>query len=403
MLTSHALPARRVHRIAVSSFFYLAGFCFASWASRIPAIQQKLDLDNATLGEVLLCIPCGLIASLPLAGWLVARFGSKPVVVSASILYASTLPLIGAVQTVWQLAMALFIFGTWGNMLNIGVNTQAIGTESMYDRPIMASYHGTWSLGGLSGAAVGNGMVALHWLPWQHFLLITGLALGLAATFAGRLIPLDIGSGVVTGADQSQGQLRDRSLGSRQPIFAWPDRSLIQLGVIAFCSMICEGTMFDWSGVYFQKVIHPAQNLVLAGYTAFMATMATGRFVGDWLTGKWGSRRIMQISGLLTAGGLLTAVLFPRLETAIGGFLLVGAGVSSVIPLVYSAAGRSKVLSPGVALAAVSTIGYLGFVAGPPCIGFIAQAFNLRVSLGLIAILGATITVLASRVKLPAR
>jgi MFS family permease len=138
---------------------------------------------------------------------------------------------------------------------------------------------------------------------------------------------------------------------------------------------------------------------VAAGYTAFMFTMASGRFLGDWLTTKWGIKRILQISGLLTSSGLLTAILFPWLVPALIGFLLVGAGVSSVIPLVYSAAGRSKILSPGVALAAVSTIGYLGFLFGPPCIGFIAQVFNLRVSFGLIAILGSIIVVMAARTK----
>ncbi|HXB94373.1 MAG TPA: MFS transporter, partial [Puia sp.] len=178
-----------------------------------------------------------------------------------------------------------------------------------------------------------------------------------------------------------------------------PDRSLINLGIIAFCSMICEGSMFDWSGVYFQKVVHPPKALVAIGYTAFMATMASGRFVGDWLTTKWGIRRILRISGSLTTAGLLVAIIFPSLLPALLGFLMVGAGVSSVVPLVYSAAGRSKVLSPGVALAAVSTIGYLGFLFGPPFIGFIAQLSSLRVSLGLIAILGSVIAIFADRIE----
>jgi len=157
--------------------------------------------------------------------------------------------------------------------------------------------------------------------------------------------------------------------------------------------------MFEWSGVYFQRIIQPPKGLITAGYTAFMATMATGRFLGDWLVTKCGIKKILKGSGLLTASGLLIAVLFPWLLPAIFGFLLVGAGVSSVVPLIYSAAGRSKTLSPGVALAAVSTIGYLGFLFGPPFIGFIAQAFNLRVSLGLIAVLGSIIAVMAARTK----
>jgi MFS family permease len=374
-------PQNRIARIAVSSFFFLAGLCFSSWASRIPNIQQKLHLSNAALGGVLLGLPAGLLTSLPIAGWLVAKFSSKPVVITAALLYACILPLLGFAQQTWQLVAALFLFGMAGNMLNISMNTQAVGTEALYGRTIMASYHGLWSLAGFSGAAIGTLMISLNLVPYQHFLVITSI---------GLLITL-ITSRFLLVADTNKDE--------KQPIFAKPDKSLITLGIIAFCSMICEGAMFDWSGVYFQKVIQPRQELVAAGYTAFMATMATGRFIGDWFATKMGIKKILQISGALTATGLLVAIIFPYFITAIIGFLLVGAGVSSVVPLVYSAAGRSKVLSPGVALAAVSTIGYLGFLFGPPFIGFIAQASSLKVSLGLIAVMGFCITLMATRTE----
>ena len=377
-----SLPPRRLHRIAVSCFFFLAGLCFSSWASRIPDIRLKLHLDNAALGAVLLGLPAGLLTSLPLAGWLVARFGSRPIALFAALLYAITLPSLGLAAAPWQLVACLFVFGMGGNLLNISMNTQAIGTEALYGRTIMASYHGIWSVAGFSGAAIGTLFIRLGWLPYQHFIVITTVAWLIVAVTSGQLLAQDAQAG-----------------GEDRPIFAWPDRSLINLGMIAFCSMICEGAMFDWSGVYFQKVIQPPHGLVAIGYTAFMSTMASGRFLGDWLATKWGIRRILQLSGTLTAAGLLTAILFPWLFPALAGFLLVGAGVSSVVPLVYSAAGRSKVLSPGVALAAVSTIGYLGFLVGPPFIGFIAQAFNLRVSLGLIAVLGSVIVLMASKIN----
>jgi MFS family permease len=380
-MSPHSLPPQRWNRIAVSAFFFLAGLCFSSWASRIPNIQQHLHLDNAALGGVLLGLPVGLMTSLPLAGWLVARFGSKPVAIAGAILYASTLPVLGLVDAAWQLVACLFCFGMFGNLLNISINTQAIGTEALYGRTIMASYHGLWSLAGFSGATIGGAFIGLGWRPWQHFLVITALALVIVIVLSRRLIARDA-------ADRGS-----------QPIFAKPDRSLIDLGIIAFCSMICEGAMFDWSNVYFQKIILPPKALAGIGLTAFMSTMASGRFLGDWLATNWGIRRMLQFSGTLTAAGLLLAILFPWLFPALVGFLFVGAGVSSVVPLVYSAAGRSKVLSPGVALAAVSTIGYLGFLFGPPFIGFIAQVSSLRVSLGLIAILGSVIALFASRIK----
>jgi MFS family permease len=375
------LAQRRLHRIAVSSFFFLAGICFASWASRIPDIQAKLHLNSAALGGILLCLPVGLLTSLPVAGFLVAKYGSRIMVILAAILYAGTLPMLGFAASATHLMFTLFVFGFGGNMLNISINTQAVGTESLYHKPIMASFHGIWSMAGFTGAAVGTLMVRLRIIPPYHYLCITGLAGLILFIFFGTLIR------------------KDSNPNEKQPIFARPDKSILNFGLIAFCSMICEGAMFDWSGIYFLKVVKPGAAWVTVGYTAFMCTMATGRFVGDWVAFRLGMKRMLQLSGLLTATGLLLAVFFPQFITATIGFLIVGAGVSSVIPMIYSAAGKSKRMSPGVAIAAVSTIGYLGFLFGPPFIGFIAQATSLRISFGLIAVMGTMIAVIASKIQ----
>ena len=376
------LIRRRLHRIAVSSFFFLAGICFASWASRIPDIQAKLQLNSAALGGILLCLPVGLLCSLPIAGFLVAKYGSRIMVILASVLYAATLPILGFANSSTQLMITLFFFGFGGNMLNISINTQAVGTESLYQKPIMASFHGIWSAAGFTGAAVGTLMVRFHIIPPYHYLCITGIAVLILFIFSGKLIH------------------KDSNRDEKQPIFARPDKSIINFGLIAFCSMICEGAMFDWSGIYFLKVVKPGTAWVTVGYTAFMCTMATGRFVGDWVAYRLGMKRMLQLSGLMTASGLLLAVSFPQFLTATIGFLIVGAGVSSVIPMVYSTVGKSKVMSPGVAIAAVSTIGYLGFLFGPPLIGFIAQATSLRVSFGFIAVMGTMIAVIATRIRM---
>jgi MFS family permease len=327
-------------------------------------------------------LPTGLLVSLPIAGWMVAKFGSRPVVICSALLYAFTLPLLGLARTPGELVACLFLFGMAGNLLNISMNTQAVGTEEIYGRSIMASYHGLWSLAGFTGAAIGSLLIGFGLTPQRHFLLISAIAFVIVILAGKNLLA------------------QDANKNEQQPIFAKPDRSLINLGIIAFCSMICEGAMFDWSGVYFQRVIQPQKELVSAGYTAFMCTMAAGRFFGDFVATRAGRKKTLQWSGILTAAGLLIAVIFPFFLTALFGFLLVGAGVSSVVPLVYGSAGRSKEMSPGVAIAAVSTIGYLGFLFGPPFIGFIAQASSLRVSLGLIAVLGSIISVMARRTKL---
>jgi MFS family permease len=341
-----------------------------------------LHLSNAALGAILLGLPTGLLVSLPIAGWLVAKFSSRPVVLGSALSYAFILPLLGLARTPGELVACLFLFGMAGNLLNISMNTQAVGTEELYGRSIMATYHGLWSLAGFTGAALGGLLIGYGLTPPRHLSIISAMAL-LIVILAGKNL-----------------LVKDSNKTELQPIFAKPDRSLINLGIIAFCSMICEGTMFDWSGVYFQRVVQPPKELVTAGYTAFMCTMAAGRFFGDFVATRAGRKKTLQWSGILTAAGLLIAVIFPFFLTALSGFLLVGAGVSSVVPLVYGSAGRSKEMSPGVAIAAVSTIGYLGFLFGPPFIGFIAQASSLRVSLGLIAVLGSIITVMATRTRL---
>jgi MFS family permease len=374
------LAQRRLHRIAVSGFFFLAGLCFASWASRIPDIQTKLQLNSAALGGVLLCLPIGLLTSLPVAGYLVAKFGSRIIVILAAILYSCTLPMLGFAASVTQLMITLFFFGFGGNMMNISINTQAVSTETLYHKPIMASFHGVWSMAGFTGAAIGTMMVHLRVLPPYHFLCITALATLILILFSGKLIR------------------QDTNLSEKQSIFVRPDKSIVNFGLIAFFSMICEGAMFDWSGIYFAKVVRPDPSLITIGYTAFMCTMATGRFAGDWVAFRLGMKTMLQLSGLLTATGLFMAVIFPQLITATIGFLIVGAGVSSIIPMIYSAAGKSKQMSPGVAIAAVSTIGYLGFLFGPPFIGFIAQATSLRISFSLIAVMGTMIALIASKI-----
>ncbi len=361
--------------------FFLAGITFASWASRIAGIQQKLGLSDTALGGILFTLPVGLMLSLPFSGYTITKIGSRKLLLIALPLYAIALTSLGFSNTVFELIIGLFFFGFTSNAVNIAVNTQAVATEKLYGKPILASFHGLWSLAGFTGAAIGTLMIGKGIEPSVHFSIIMVLVIiGVALTF--RYLKDD------TGTVQSG------------PVFVMPDSSLMKLGVIAFCSMICEGTMFDWSVIYFKKVVHAENAWIAAGYTAFMATMATGRFIADWFSGRFGLKKTLQLSGSLTATGLMIAVIFPQLLPAIGGFLLVGFGVSSVVPLVYSAAGKSKTMSPGVALAAVSTIGFVGFLIGPPMIGFIAGAFSLRASFTLIAAMGLSVLIVSSKAKI---
>ncbi|HYC27854.1 MAG TPA: MFS transporter, partial [Chitinophagaceae bacterium] len=322
---------KRVYRIAVGVLFFLQGLCFASWASRIPTIQQQLHISDALLGVILFALPVGSMLSLLFSGRLVARYGSKRVATNALLLYSLFLPLIGLSGNIWVLIASLVLFGMAGNIANIAINTQAVHVESRYGKNIMASFHGLWSLAGFVAAGIGTYMIAKGIVPLTHFVLMSTLIVtGVAISFH-FLVP-----------DEAS----PSPAGQR---FVKPHKSLLKLGVLAFCCMICEGAMFDWSGIYFQKVVQADKDWAGAGYTAFMCAMAAGRFVADWIANRLQFQKTIFLSGLFILGGLALAVAVPLVVPAIIGFLLVGFGVSSVIPLIYSEAGKSKVSTPGMA------------------------------------------------------
>jgi MFS family permease len=367
-------------RIVVGVMFFLAGLVFASYASRIVTIQQSFKLTNTALGAVLFAVPIGLMCSLPFSGWIITVIGSKRLLIFSLSFYAITLIGLSLAQNVIELIIGLIFFGFASNAMNISVNTQAIAAEEMYQKSIMASFHGLWSFAGFVGAGIGSFMIAQEIKPLYHFIIIASVTV-----FIIMMIIRYLKNDKVTGND---------------PIFVMTDKSLMVLGLIALCSMMCEGAMFDWSNVYFKEVIHVPASLLGLGFTAFMLTMALFRLaIADKFKRKYGLRRILQLSGSLTVVGLALAVIFPYFYPALIGFLLVGAGVSSVVPMVYSEAGKSKTMLPGVALAAVSTISFAGILLAPPIIGFISGLVNLRASFTFIALMGACVIILSTKAK----
>lgn len=366
-------------RVALGAFFFFVGLCFASWAARIPDIQAKFDLSEGQLGTLLLFLPLGSVIGLPIAGWAVHQFGSRTVVMFGAFAYAMTLPLIGLAPTTWFLIPVLILYGMLGNVMNISLNTQALGLEDEMGKSILASFHGLWSLAGFSGAGIGALMIFLGLSPAQHYGVVMVISIIIILS-AQRYIIKD----------------KKVSEGGGGLVLKKPDALLMRISMIAFLGMMAEGCMFDWSGVYFKKVIQSDPSLIALGYVAFMGTMAAGRFITDKVAARYTKVEVIQVSGILIFIGLSLAVLFPSVGVATAGFLLVGLGVASIIPLSYSIAGRSKLYSPSVALALVSTISFFGFLLGPPMIGFIAELFNLKVSFALIAVAGLGITILSS-------
>ena len=366
----------KLRRISAGAFFFLTGLCFSSWASRIPDFQKKFSLSEGQLGSVLLGLPLGALLALPLAAWAVLKFGSRSVVLVGMSLYILLLMGIGFSPDTFFLTVMVFIFGMMGNMMNISLNTQALRLEKDYRRNILGSLHGLWSLAGFAGAGIGGLMVYLQMTPFQHYSII--FLAGIIVIFAFR-------KGIIP---ENQNTV-DSTTG-----FMWrfPDQTLLKLGMVGFCGMMCEGCMFDWSGIYMSKVVLAPAYLVPAGYIAYMGAMAIGRFAADKLANKLGIISVLQGSGVMIFSGLVLSVVFPYVWTVIPGFLMVGLGTAAVVPLCFSLAGNSTSLAPGIALAMVSTVSFFGFLLGPPLIGFIAEWTGLKASFALMALVGLMVT-----------
>ncbi len=369
-------------RWGVSMFYFGMGLCFSSWASRIPTIKADLQLSDGELGTILLALPIGQLTMMFFSGKLVTRFGSDRILPFSALLYAFSLTTIGLAQNAWQLALALVAFGIFGNLTNISINTQGIYTEGLFRRAIMSSFHGMWSLAGFTGAVVGLGMLALKITTFMHFVIVAVVVLALVGINFKYLI-----------------KAKETVRPEKKKSFRRPDKSLILLGVIGFCTMASEGIMFDWSGVYFKDIVKAPGSLIVIGYTSFMIMMASGRFFGDRLINKFGRKTVMQISGVMISFGLYMAVLFPYIIPCTIAFMIVGLGVSTVIPTLYSIAGKHPTIPTGEALTAVSSVSFLGFLMGPPVIGHISELFGLRYSFAFIGMFGILIAFLVNKVK----
>jgi MFS family permease len=372
-------------RLATSLLFFGMGFCFSTWASRIPDIKSTLQLSEAALGTLLFAMPIGQLFAMPFSGKVVTKYGSRNLSFLGLFLYTACLPLIGLSTEKWHLAVALFLFGLFGNFCNIAVNTQGVYTQQLFDKPIMGSFHGSWSLAGFSGALMGLVMLAFQINPLQHFGIALAIVIGIILLNTKYII---------------KSKSKQETEKSNYSFWKNPDKTLLWLGIICFCGMASEGIMFDWSGVYFKEIIKAPGALVVLGYTSFMISMASGRFLSDILVAKYGAKKVLFVSGLVISSGLYLAVLLPYLFPCTIAFMLVGFGVSNVVPIIFNLAGNNENIPTGIALTIVTSISFLGFLIGPPLIGFIAELTNLKYSFAIIGVFGVFITLLVTRLNI---
>jgi MFS family permease len=374
-------------RYAALTFFLAQGLCFSSWASRIPDIKDLFEVRYAFYwGLVLFLIPAGKFIAIPLAGYLVSKLGSRMMVQAGMMGYGLSLFAIGIASHIAThiaaLGVSLFCFGVFWNLCDISLNTQGIGVERVYGRTIMATFHGGWSLAACLGALIGFIMIVTDVPPFYHFSLIACIIL--LITLASRSYLLE---------DEKEGKKEEKGVPERR--FRTPEKLLLQLGLVGLFALIVESAMFDWSGIYFESVIQTPKSLKI-GFLVFMVMMTAGRFLTNSAYRAFGKKNVLLLAGALIFAGFFTSSL---LSGAFGslvmkvivnslGFMLVGLGISCMVPTIYSFVGAKSKTPLGIALTILSSISFIGSLVAPLLIGGVTQVFGIRYAYLLIGLLG---------------
>ncbi len=366
----------RNQRRAVGTYFGLVGVAVGVWVARIPEIQARLKLDDGRLGLVLLMTAIGALVAMPLTGILARRFGTQMLAWGSAALVCVLLPLIPWAPTVPALMAVFAAYGAVTGIYGVVVNAMAVELETAQARPILSTFHGLFSLGGLVGAMIAAGCLAWPLGPITS-LGLASAGIGVTYLVAGPWLP----AAVIRGRDQP----REEGEGARAR-WSWPPRRLILLGGFAFCGLVGEGSMGDWSAVYLRRTLGASATVASLGYAAYSLGMTTGRFAGDTLSSRVGDVLLLRLGACLAAVGLGGAVATGHPLAAILGFTLVGGGLANAVPILYRAAARTPGIEPVAGIATTSTVGYFGFLAGPPVIGLIASRTTLGVALGCVAV-----------------
>jgi fucose permease len=365
-------------RAATFGVFFINGAAVGVWVAQIPFVQDRFDLAKSTLGLILLTMSIGVIVALPVMGQAIVRLGSARGVRVAGTVCCLTIPLPLLAPEPYLLPFALLAFGAAGASMDVSMNAHGSAIEGRLGRPIMSSLHAGWSFGGFAGAACVAGATAAGVDPrLQNTIAAVLLLLALLAFLTG------LGPGSATAAGER---------------FQLPSRAVVLMAVLCFLTMVTEGAMADWGGVYLRGDLGAAAGVAAAAFAAFAAGMTIGRVTGDWINQQIGPTRLLRGGSALAAIALGTLLLLANPVAALIGLALVGVGVANGVPLLFSAAGAGGVETSGPSIAAVSSMGSLGFLVGPPFIGFLAEWTSLPAALTSLCVATATVALLASRV-----
>jgi len=370
----------RKSRLAINCFFFVNGFLYANWVARLPKYQELYSMDNGTTGLVLLGIATGALIAMPFTGWLIFKNGSNRITAISGILMCIVLPFTAILGGIVPLAITFFFFGINNGIMDVAMNAQAVVLEEQYQRPIMSSFHAIFSGGMMIGAGTAAIFTKSNIILFYHLLIVSLFSFCVVLWSIRHLVVEKRGED-----NESEGA------------FQLPTKAILGIGTIAFCCMLGEGAMADWTTNYMLNIAQSSEAIAPLALGSFSGAMMLGRIVGDTGREKFGDKKLLIGNSLVALFGLLLFVLFPIPIIVIAACFLVGLGLSVIVPIAYSRAGSMKGIPAGVGISMVTTIGYAGFLFGPPIIGFLADWYNLRIAIGLIALLFVIMTILSFR------
>lgn len=382
-------------RIAVFVLFITQGICFATWACRLPDIKNAYNVESYFhYGLLMFLLPVGKFMAIPFVGFLLPRIGSKKTVLVSISGYVLSLLLVGSAHNIYGLGITLFLFGLFWNMTDISLNTQAIEVERIFGKSIIATFHASWSLAAVIGAVIGYIMINLQIGIFTHFSLISIVAAVIIATNYKYLQEKN----TINNDNNENGKEHEK-----KKIFKLPEILLVQLGFIWLLALIVENTMFEWSDVYFQSVINAPESLQV-GFLVFMIMMFIGRLLTNFTYRFLNKIRVLQIAGLLIFTGFTISSLFINVSDILAvrviinsiGFMLIGLGISCVVPTLYSIVGDKARTPAGTALTIMSSISFIGPLLAPLLVGGISDKYGLKWAYLAIGLFGLCIFAISS-------
>jgi predicted MFS family arabinose efflux permease len=368
-------------RQATFAVFATNGAMIGTWVAHIPWLQERLDISKTTIGFALLCMAVGALIAMPLTGQVLARRSSAGVARVGTLVYCLMLPLPLIAPNPVALGAILFVFGAANGVMDVSMNAHGVAVERDLGKPIMSSLHGGWSVGGFLAA----GLSALAGAAGADPRLLA-LGVGVALWLSAWSITARLGEASTHSAGEGTG-------------FALPARGVLLIGVLCFLVMVTEGAIGDWSGIYLRENLGASAAASATGFTGFSLGMAVARLGGDWINTRLGAGPLLRGGMSLVAIALAGVLLIGHPVPAVLGFALIGLGIANAVPILFSAAGRHEPAAPS--LAAVFTVGYTGFILGPPLIGGLADTIGLPQTLALLCAVALAVTVLGGRATAP--